>query len=58
MVLGRETAMLQHRDSVNLHRCKTAELKAKKNTPFIAWLMLAATPSLPHSTAAARVSPS
>lgn len=36
---------------MNLHRCKTAEIRAKKNTPFIAWLILPATPTLPAQPA-------
>lgn len=43
--------MVQHAYIMNLHLCKTAEIRAKKNTPFIAWLILPATPTLPAQPA-------
>lgn len=43
--------MAQHTYIMNLHRCKTAEIRAMKNTPFIAWLILPATPTLPAQPA-------
>lgn len=39
--------------STNLHWSKTAEIKAKKKTPFIVQLILAATPTLPATLPAA-----
>lgn len=36
---------------MNLHRCKTAAIRAKKNAPFIAWLIPPATPTLPAQPA-------